>query len=82
LAKELPFETIVLETDAPDIPPAWLAKQTNHRNEPAELPQISSVLAEIRSSSISQTQTICANNALRVIPRWGALLSQLANFQD
>jgi TatD DNase family protein len=82
LAKELPFESLVLETDAPDIPPAWLAKQVSHRNEPAELPQISSVLAEIRSSSISQTQSICANNALRVIPRWATLLAQLPLSKD
>jgi TatD DNase family protein len=59
-----------------------LAKQVNHRNEPAELPQISSVLADIRASSIGQTQAICANNALRVIPRWATLLAQLPNFQD
>lgn len=74
LAKELPFESLVLETDAPDIPPAWLAHQECHRNEPAELPQISSVLAEIRSSLITQTQSICSSNALRVIPRWARLL--------
>ena len=74
LAKELPFESLVLETDAPDIPPAWLAHQECRRNEPAELPQISSVLAEIRSSLITQTQSICSSNALRVIPRWARLL--------
>jgi TatD DNase family protein len=82
LAKELPFDSLVLETDAPDIPPAWLAQQASHRNEPAELPQISGVLAEIRSSSISKTQSICANNALRVIPRWATLLAQLPLSKD
>ncbi len=82
LAKELPFESLVLETDAPDIPPAWLAQQLNHRNEPAELVEISAVLAQIRSSSISQTQTICAYNALRVIPRWATLLAQLPLSKD
>jgi TatD DNase family protein len=82
LAKELPFESLVLETDAPDIPPAWLAQQLNHRNEPAELVEISAVLAQIRSSSINQTQTICANNALRVIPRWATLLAQLPLSKD
>lgn len=74
LAKELPFESLVLETDAPDIPPAWLAHQEHHRNEPAELPQISSVLAEIRSSLITQTQAVCSSNALRVLPRWASLI--------
>jgi TatD DNase family protein len=74
LAKDLPLESLVLETDAPDIPPAWLAHQEHHRNEPAELPQISSVLAEIRSSLITQTQSICSSNALRVLPRWASLI--------
>nr|WP_088813143.1 TatD family hydrolase [Polynucleobacter victoriensis] len=81
LAKELPFESLVLETDAPDIPPAWLAHQEHHRNEPGELPQISSVLAEIRSSLITQTQAVCSSNALRVLPRWASLIQagQFAN---
>ena len=74
LAKDLPLESLVLETDAPDIPPAWLAHQEHHRNEPGELPQISSVLAEIRSSLITQTQSICSSNALRVLPRWASLI--------
>ena len=74
LAKDLPLESLVLETDAPDIPPAWLAHQEHHRNEPGELPQISSVLAEIRSSLITQMQSICSSNALRVLPRWASLI--------
>ena len=36
LAAELPLAAIVLETDAPDIPPAWLG---GGRNSPAELPR-------------------------------------------
>ncbi len=43
LARQLPLESIVLETDAPDIPPAWL---NGGRNTPAELPRIAAVLAE------------------------------------
>ena len=75
LATELPIEHIVLETDAPDIPPAWLASQLSRRNEPGELPQISSVLAELRSRLVTQTQSMCAQNALRIIPRWADLLA-------
>lgn len=45
LAGELPLESIVLETDAPDIPPRWLNRG---RNTPAELAKIAATLAELR----------------------------------
>lgn len=45
LAADLPLESIVLETDSPDIPPSWLSGQ---RNAPAELPRMASVLAALR----------------------------------
>lgn len=45
LARELPLESIVLETDGPDIPPEWIAKQ---RNEPAQIPGIAQALAALR----------------------------------
>jgi hypothetical protein len=45
LAASLPLTAIVLETDAPDMSPAWLA---GARNTPAELPRINAVLAELR----------------------------------
>lgn len=48
LAAELPADVIVLETDAPDIAPAWL---NGGRNAPGELPRIADVLAELRCSS-------------------------------
>jgi TatD DNase family protein len=48
LAAELPLDTIVLETDAPDIPPDWL---NGGRNAPGELPEIARVLAGLRGVS-------------------------------
>ena len=48
IARELPLEALVLETDAPDMPPAWVAKR---RNSPAELGKIAEHLAEIRGST-------------------------------
>ena len=45
LAATLPLESIVLETDAPDIPPAWLNRG---RNTPAELPRIAAEIAGLR----------------------------------
>lgn len=52
LAKTLPLDAIVLETDSPDIPPAWLTKKG--RNTPAELPKIAQILAEIRGVNVAE----------------------------
>lgn len=41
--KRLPLDSIVLETDSPDMPPEWLAGQ---RNSPEHLPQICQHLAQ------------------------------------
>jgi TatD DNase family protein len=64
LAAELPLEAIVLETDGPDIPPEWIAKQ---RNEPAELPRIAQVLADLRGISVEQVASRTTENALQVL---------------
>lgn len=65
LAKSLPAESIVLETDAPDIPPAWL---NGGRNSPAELPRIAEILAELRGIAYAEVVAMTAANARRVIP--------------
>lgn len=65
LAATLPDDAIVLETDAPDIPPAWLA---GGRNAPSELPRIASELAALRGLSLAATLTMTAANARRVLP--------------
>ena len=46
LARELPLESIVLETDAPDM---TVASHHGERNSPAYLPECLSALAEIRN---------------------------------
>lgn len=49
LAASLPDDAIVLETDAPDIPPAWLNRGgLKVRNTPAELPRIAAEIAGLR----------------------------------
>ena len=81
LAAKLPAEAIVLETDAPDIPPQWLyrtaeqraAGQTS-RNAPAELPRIAQTLAALRGWSLAQTAAITTANALAALPRLAALM--------
>lgn len=68
MAKELPLSAIVLETDAPDIPPAWLDQNgVRGRNEPGELPAIAQVLAELRGISVDEVFVACAENARAVL---------------
>ncbi|RZL00090.1 MAG: TatD family deoxyribonuclease [Rubrivivax sp.] len=81
LAAEVPENAIVLETDAPDIPPHWLyvpekdrAQGRGSRNEPAELPRIAQTLAELRGWSIEQTRDITLANACQALPRLQALI--------
>jgi TatD DNase family protein len=75
-AASLPSSAIVLETDAPDIPPHWLyrtaeqrAAGATSRNEPAELPRIAETLAELRGWTIEQTAELTFANARAVLPR-------------
>ncbi len=73
LAAQLPVEALVLETDAPDIPPAWLGQpgQASPRNEPGEVAAIAQVLAELRNASLDDIILATAANARRVLPRLG-----------
>ena len=71
LASMLPMASIVLETDAPDISPAWLHPQ---RNSPEQLPRIGQVLAELRDMPIAAIAQITSANALAAMPRLGAVI--------
>ena len=64
LASTLPIDAIVLETDAPDMPPCWLA---GGRNAPAELGRIASVLAELRDLSSQEVQVATSANVRAVL---------------
>ncbi len=76
LVQELPIEAIVTETDSPDIPPAWLRSKEERRNEPAFLPRIAQVLAEIRGVQPEALSQAVIHNASQALPRWGQLLNQ------
>jgi len=65
LAAELPLDAIVLETDSPDIPPAWVG---HGRNEPAELLRIAAALAELRHISLSEVARTTSDNARAILP--------------
>ena len=77
LAQELPDTALVLETDAPDIPPHWLytpAEQraqgvAQGRNEPAELPRIALTLAELRGMTPAALASLTTANAHAALPR-------------
>lgn len=71
LATELALEHWVLETDAPDIPPAWLYNEDGSapRNEPAEVAKIAEVLAELRGTSLDDVLHTTSQNVKRVLPR-------------
>ncbi|MCF8173396.1 MAG: TatD family hydrolase, partial [Candidatus Methylopumilus sp.] len=55
----------VLETDAPDISPAWLAKGA--RNEPHEVLQIAQTLAGLRGCSVEDVVKATAQTAQKVL---------------
>ncbi len=84
LATTLDASALVLETDAPDIPPQWLyrtaqqraAGEPQGRNEPAELPRIAQTLAALRGWSLPDTAVRTTTNACRVLPGLAGLLSQ------
>ncbi len=65
LAATLPLASIVLETDAPDIPPVWVGQG---RNEPVELPRIAQELAILRDISVQEVIEATGANARKVLP--------------
>lgn len=65
LAATLPLAAIVLETDAPDMAPAWLQGQ---RNAPQELPRIAAVLAELRGMTLQEVALATTANAQCILP--------------
>ena len=66
LAATLPLESIVLETDAPDIPPDFLERGLP--NEPKYLPRIAQHLADLRGLPLGEIARITTENSLAVLP--------------
>ncbi len=83
LAASVPLASIVMETDAPDIPPQWLyrtqsqraAGHAQGRNEPGELPRIAQVVAELRRMPLDALAEATTQNAIVALPRLAALIS-------
>lgn len=82
LATDLPLSTMVMETDAPDIPPHWLytpaegraAGQAQGRNEPGELPRIAQTVAGLRGMPLDELAAATSSNAVAALPRLAGLL--------
>ncbi|TFZ07584.1 TatD family deoxyribonuclease [Ramlibacter henchirensis] len=83
LAAGLPLSALVLETDAPDIPPHWLYRTAQERaqglpqgrNEPGELARIAEVVAGLRGIAVEELAEATTQNAQDVVPRLAALLA-------
>ncbi len=84
LAAQLPIDALVLETDAPDIPPQWLYRtaqqraqgQPQGRNEPAQLPRIAQVVAQLRGMELQELARVTFQNAGQALPRLAGLLGR------
>ncbi|KAF3996775.1 TatD family hydrolase [Glaciimonas immobilis] len=70
LAAQLPLDALVLETDAPDMSPAWLHPQ---KNVPAQIPQIAAVLADLRGIPLQHLAEVTTTNARTALPRLALL---------
>ena len=83
LVTTLPLSAIVMETDAPDIAPHWLYRTQQQRaagagqgrNEPAELPRIAGVVADLRGITVDTLADATTANAIDAMPRLASLLT-------
>ena len=83
LATSLPLDALVLETDAPDMPPQWLYTPAARRaagepqglNTPVELPRIAGVLAQLRGIDTQALATATTANVRQALPRVVPLLA-------
>jgi len=80
LVRTLPPQAIVLETDAPDMPPQWLYRSAAERaagavqgvNSPAELPRIGAEMAVLQGVSVKELSDVTTRNAIDALPRLSA----------
>jgi TatD DNase family protein len=75
LATRLPLTAIVLETDAPDMPPVWLRQAaamggstSPPRNAPVELPRIGETLAALRGIAANELAAQLLANICAALP--------------
>jgi TatD DNase family protein len=82
LALSLPLDALVLETDAPDIPPHWLYRTAAERakglaqgrNSPEQVPRIAQVIAGLRGLDLEDLRSAVWRNTLDALPKMAALV--------
>jgi TatD DNase family protein len=82
LVQTLPLDAIVLETDAPDMPPHWLYNTVQQReagvaqglNSPEQIPAIAEVVAALRTMTLADLAQTTTRNAIDALPRLQSLL--------
>ena len=81
LAQQVDLSSIVLETDAPDMAPAWLNPklEPSQYNRPQELAGIAAELAQLRAQPLEIIAEQTTANAFRVLPRLAYWHNQRAN---
>ena len=68
LLRGVSIEHVVVETDAPDIPPSFLGTMgSDARNSPAYLPQMGEMLAEVRGMAVAAFAAATTANVRRVL---------------
>jgi TatD DNase family protein len=76
LARDLPLDALVLETDAPDMAPSWLQGKSN---SPEQLPAIGAVLADVRGVKVDSVALATKANARAALPRIAPLMAAPAS---
>jgi len=66
LARDLPLDSLVLETDAPDM---TVSNHRGERNSPEYLPDVLASLAAVRGMEPGAVAAATSGNTRRVIPR-------------
>ncbi len=82
LALSLPMDALVLETDAPDIPPHWLYRTAAERakgldqgrNAPEQVPRIAQVIAGLRGLDLEDLRSAVWRSTLDALPKIAALV--------
>jgi TatD DNase family protein len=75
LARELPIEALVLETDAPDMPPSWAYQQLNYSHY---LPRIAQALCELRGLTMPELAGQMRLNSVAALPKLQLTLDELS----